>query len=137
MNARNAIKSRTAAKARAASTKAAPTAAAKATAKAAAAKATTKAEAAEWELMRCISRALDGIRAGDAGATDRYARAANAAAKDYAAAKAPTAEDLHRLADSATAASGHAQRQGLDFSGAALFLRSAAGILIFEASRRH
>ena len=98
---------------------------------------TTAAESAEWEVTRCISRTLDGIRAGDPVAAEHHARAALDAAKLYAADKKVTAEDLHRLAAAAKAARGHAQRKGTGFARTVLFLRGAGGALVHAASQRH
>ena len=97
----------------------------------------TTTDAAEWEFTRCISRTLDGIRAGDPVAAERHARAALDAAKLYAADKKVTAEDLHRLAAAAKAARGHAQRKGTGFARTVLFLRGAGGHLIHAVSQRH
>ena len=97
---------------------------------------TTAAESAEWEVTRCISRTLDGIRAGDPVAAERHARAALDAAKLYAA-EGPTDKELHRMAAFARAARGHAQRKGTGFARTVLFLRGAGGHLIHAVSQRH
>ena len=96
----------------------------------------TTTDAAEWEFTRCISRTLDGIRAGDPVAAEHHARAALDAAKLYAA-EGPTDKELHRMAAFARAARGHAQRKGTGFAHTVLFLRGAGGALVHAASQRH